>query len=87
MVKENSLVLMDQLYRATFPKVKCQEWQKYSSLMGTCMKVNGKITKHMDLGYISTIQEQFMKDIGRKTCNPVSGSKSGWIKADMKDPT
>jgi hypothetical protein len=87
MVKEKFLVRMGQSYRATFQKVKCQGWQKYSSLMVTCMKVNGKITKRMDLGFTSTIRVQFMKDTGRKICNPVSGLRSGWITANMKDPT
>lgn len=51
------------------------------------MKVNGKITRHMDLVSINIVLVQFMKGTGKEICSLVSVSKSGWITANMKDLT
>ncbi len=53
--------------------------------MVTCMKVNGKITKRMDLVYTNIILGPFTKDTGEKISSLELGSKYGWIIANMKD--
>ena len=72
MDRENFVVRMDQLWMVIFQKVKYQEWLIYSFLMAIRMKVNGKITRHMDLVYTSIIRAPHMKDTGTKTCKVVS---------------
>ena len=54
-------------------------------LMGILTKVNGKMTKHMDMAFIYTLKQVLnMKDIGKTTCNMAQEFKHMLMEISMK---